>query len=192
MPSSIPPLRAAALAVLSLALGACRSEPPPSRSSGGSTAGSSGAAKSSTAEAFLRIPAVSHVTLSPDGKRIAGLSSNEGVQVVFESERSPREVNHLTKIAPETVVHAFGWSGDGVLVVGYEQPDARGERELQSRRSPEGVVYDTESVRARRKRGREYRMVALRIDTWRQRAPEPSWPLEVHPSLPGGVIHWLP
>ena len=43
-----------------------------------------------SAEAFLRIPAVSHVMLSPDGKRIAGLSSNEGVQVVFETRARRR------------------------------------------------------------------------------------------------------
>ena len=35
-------------------------------------------------------------------------------------------------------------------------------------------------------------MVALRASTWRQRSGDTSWPLEVHPSLPGGVIHWLP
>lgn len=180
----IPSLRAAALAVLPLALGACRSEPPPARSA---------APKGPPAQLFVRIPAVSRVTLSPDGKRIAGLSSNEGVQVVFETSRTPsREVNHLTKIAPETLIHAFGWSGNGVLMVGYEQPDTSTERDIQSRRSPDGVVYDVESVRTRRERDREYRMVALRLGTWRQRAGETSWPLEVHPSLPGGVIHWRP
>ena len=57
--------------------------------------------------------------------------------MVFETARtSSREVNYLTKIAPETLVHAFGWSGNGVLVVGYEQPDASSERDLLSRRSP--------------------------------------------------------
>ena len=180
----IPSLRAAALAVLPLALGACRSEPPPARSA---------APKGPAAEVFLRIPAVSRVMLSPDGKRMAGLSSNEGVQVVFEtSPTSTREVNYLTKIAPQTLIHAFGWSGNGVLVVGYEQPDASSERDLLSRRSPDGVVYDVESLRARRETEREYRMVGLRMRAWRQRAGDTSWPLQVHPSLPGGVIHWRP
>jgi dienelactone hydrolase len=184
MPVPIPSLRAAALVALPLAFGACRSEPRSARSA---------APKGPSAEVFLRIPAVSHVSLSPDGKRIAGLSSNEGVQVVFEAARtSLREVNHLTKIAPETVVHAFGWSGNGVLVVGYEQPNSSSEREVLSRRSSQGVVYDVESVRARRDRDREYRMAALRVATWRQRAGDTSWPLEAHPSQPGGVIHWLP
>ena len=78
-------------------------------------------------------------------------------------------------------------------MVGFEQPDASSERELESRRSPDGVaVYDVETVPARRDRHREYRMVALRVDKWRQRASDTSWPLKVHPSLPGAVIHWLP
>ena len=102
-------------------------------------------------------------------------------------------MNYLTKIAPETLIHAFGWSGNGVLVVGYEQPDASSERDAESRRSPDGVVYDVESRATRRaRREREYRMVALRVGTWRQRVGDTSWPLEVHPSLPGGVIHWRP
>src|SRR5262249_754144 len=123
--------------------------------------------------------------------RIAGLSSKEGVQVVFEAQRtSLREVNHLNRIGPETVVHAFGWSGNGVLLVGYEQPDASAERELQSHRSPEGVVYNIEPVRAREQRGREYRMVAVRSSTWRQHSGDTSWALEVNPSDQGAVIDW--
>src|SRR5262245_49142667 len=105
MPLPIPPLRAAALVVLLLALGACRSEPPPTARSGAPTG--------PPAAAFLRIPAVSRVTISPDGKHVAGISSNEGVQVVFETAHATRDVNYLTKIAPETVIQAFGWSGDG-------------------------------------------------------------------------------
>ena len=183
MPFPLPPLRAAALAVLPIAVAACRSEPP--------RATPAAAVTGPPAVLFLRTPAVSHVTLSPDGRRIAGLSSKEGVQVVFEGSRtSLQQVNHLTKIAPETLVHAFGWSGDGVLVVGYEQPNTSAERELQSRRSPTGVVYDVEPVRIRRPHERESRMVALRMSTWRQRASDTSWPLEVHPFVPGGVIHW--
>jgi dipeptidyl aminopeptidase/acylaminoacyl peptidase len=188
MPSSTSVLCAVAFAVLPLALGGCRSEPRPPPA-----AQSAPDVKGPPAAMFVRIPAVSRVTLSPDGKRIAGMSSNDGVQVVFESSRtSVREVNHLTRIAPETVVHALGWAGNGVLLVGYEQPDASVERDLQSRRSPDGVVYDVESVRGRRERGREFRMVGMNVGTWRQRPGETSWPVEVHPSLPGGVIHWLP
>ncbi|MGH7336946.1 MAG: alpha/beta hydrolase family protein, partial [Myxococcota bacterium] len=90
------------------------------------------------------------------------------------------------------MIHAFGWSGNGVIAVGYEQPDSSGERDVQIRRSPDGVVYDAEAARPRRERRREYRMVALRVGTWRQRPGGTSWPLQVHPSLPGGVIHWRP
>ncbi len=188
MPLPISSLRAAALAVLPLALAACRSEPaselPPARIA---------APKGPPAKAFVRIPAVSRVTLSPDGQRIAGLSSKEGVRVVFEAARtSLREVNHLTKIAPETLVHALGWSGNGVLVVSCEQPDASAARDTLSRRTSDGVVYEVETARTRKEREREHRMISLRVGAWRQRAGDTSWPLEVHPSLPGGVIHWLP
>ncbi|HKA14594.1 MAG TPA: prolyl oligopeptidase family serine peptidase [Myxococcota bacterium] len=185
--SLLPPsLRATALAAFPLVFSACRSGPPVEKAA-------APAAQSTSAEAFLRTPAVSLVTLSPDGKRVAGISSNGGVRVVFESARDKHKVNYLSKLEPQTLVHAFGWSGDGVLVVGYEQPDASGEREIESRKSPDSVVvYDADAARARRGREREYRMVALRVDTWRQRATDSSWPLKVHPSLPGAVIHWLP
>jgi dipeptidyl aminopeptidase/acylaminoacyl peptidase len=182
--SRVPLLCVTAALGLASALGACRSGPPTARNEKPS---------STSAEAFLRTPAVSYVTVSPDGKRLAGLSSKDGVQVVFESARSSRDVNHLTKIAPETVVHTLGWSGNGVLVVGYEQPDASGAREALARRTPDGVVYDTAaSVRVRRDRGREFRMIGIRVESWRQRSRETSWALEVHPSFPGGVIDWLP
>src|SRR5213593_700474 len=132
MPSPPPSLRAAALAVLMIACGACRSEPPAAKSA-------APAAPSSSAEAFVRTPAVSLVALSPDGKRVAGISSKDGVQVVFETTRAAKQVEYLSKIEPETIVHSFGWSGDAVLMVGFEQPDASSERELESRRSPDGV-----------------------------------------------------
>jgi dipeptidyl aminopeptidase/acylaminoacyl peptidase len=141
----------------------------------------------------VRIPAVSQLTLSPDGRQIAGISSNGGIQVVFDTARASHKVEHLTKIAPGTLIHAFGWSGDGTLVVAFEQPDASDERNLESRRSPDGVVsYDVERAHSRRERAREFRMIALRIGSFRQRALDASWPLRVHPSLPGAVIHWLP
>jgi hypothetical protein len=35
-------------------------------------------------------------------------------------------------------------------------------------------------------------MVALRAGSTRQRARDTSWPLHVHPSLPGGVLDWMP
>jgi dipeptidyl aminopeptidase/acylaminoacyl peptidase len=183
----VPPLCAAAALALASVLGACRSEPM------STSARAAPEPISQSAIAFLRIPAVSHVTLSPDGKRIAGLSSNDGVQVVFEAARSSHDVNHLTKIAPETVVHSVGWSGNGVLVVGYEQPNASGAREALARRTPDGVVYDAApSTRLHRDRGREFRMIGIRVDAWRQRSHETSWALEPSPSLPGGVIDWLP
>src|SRR5262245_52966255 len=69
-----------------------------------------------SAEAFLRIPAVTRAVLSPDGRRIAGLAARDGVQVVFEMPRTGGKVNFLSKIDPETVVHTFGWSGNGVLL----------------------------------------------------------------------------
>jgi dipeptidyl aminopeptidase/acylaminoacyl peptidase len=189
MPFAVPSLRSAAVAVL-LVLGACRSQPPAPQS-----VQPEGAAPPAgpPAVAFLRIPAVERVAISPDGRRIAGLSSNEGVQVVFETERAGKAVDYLTKLTPGTVIHALGWSGNDVLVVGYEQDAKRSERSLEGRRSPEGVVvYDVESSRSRRARGREYRMVALRAGTWRQRSRDTSWPLSVNPSLPGAVLHYLP
>src|SRR5262245_34197538 len=162
MPLPIPPQRAASVLVLVLVLAfaACRTEAPSKQ----------GAAAAGSAEPFLRTPAVSHLTLSPDGKRIAGLSSNEGVQVVFETTRSPSQVNYLTKIAPATVIESFGWSGDDVLVVGYEQPDASLKREAENRRSPEGVVFNAETPRVRRERARENRMIELRAGNGRQHA----------------------
>jgi dipeptidyl aminopeptidase/acylaminoacyl peptidase len=180
-----PMLRAAACIALLAALGACRSEPRVEP-------GEAPAGRATPAEPFLRIPAISQVLVSPDGKQIAGLSSNEGVQVVFDTARATQKVDYLTKVAPGMVIHAFGWSGDGVLVVAYEQPDASDERELESRRSADGVVtYDADTTRARRG-AREFRMAALRIGRRGQRALEASWPLRVSPSLPGAVIHWLP
>jgi len=180
-------LRVAALALM-FALGACRSQPPAAE---GARAGAG--ASGPPAAAFLRIPAVSDVVVSPDGKRIAGLSSNEGVQVVFESTRtSGRQVEYLTKLLPGTVIHSFGWSGNGVLIVGYEQAATREAVSAEYRRTVDGViVHDAEPKRSRRARGREYRMVALRTDAPRQRSRDTSWPLHVHPSLPGAVLHWM-
>ncbi len=185
--SSLHPLLRAAALVLVFLFVACRSEPP-------APAAATRTAKLTPAEPFVRIPAVAGVVISPDGKRIAGLSSNEGVQVVFETSRAALEVGYLTKLAPGTLIHSLGWSGNDVLVVGYEQPAERSERSLESRRSPDGVVvYDAETPRSsRRAREREYRMAALRAGTWRKRGRDTSWPLRVHPSLPGAVLHWLP
>jgi dipeptidyl aminopeptidase/acylaminoacyl peptidase len=183
---SLPPasLRAAASIALVLALG-CRSGPVfPDRASPG--------AKGALAEPFMRIPAVSNVVLSPDGRRVAGLSSNQGVQVVFEVGRTAGKVDLLTRVTPGTEVHAIGWSGDDMLLVAFEQPSARDAREIESRRSPDGVVVNESAPRSIREREREFRMIALRVAQWRQRALDSSWPLRVHPSLPGAVIHWLP
>jgi dipeptidyl aminopeptidase/acylaminoacyl peptidase len=186
MPLSLPSLRGVALLLL-LVLGACRSQPPAADPAQPAGAGAAGP----PAAAFLRIPAVSNVVISPDGKRIAGLSSNEGVQVVFESTRAARQVDHLTKLTPGTLIRSFGWSGNGVLVVGYEQAATADDANLER----DGVlVYDlgTDRNRSRRTRGREYRMVPLRAGTWRQRSRDASWPLKVHPSVPGAVLHYMP
>jgi hypothetical protein len=91
MPIRFPSLRGAVVAVL-LVVGACRSQPP--------------AAERATrvagppAAAFLRIHAVTDVAISPDGRHVAGLSSNDGVQVVFDSPRTGRQVDYLTKLTP--------------------------------------------------------------------------------------------
>ena len=188
MPMPLPSLRATALAVLPLALLACRSEPPPARS------------EPPPAQGALRRGVRAHSGRVTRGA-LARRQAHRGTLLergraggVRGVAHAVREVNHLTRIAPETVVHALGWSGDGVLVVGYEQPDTSGEREVQSRTSPDGVVYDVGgSVRERREGEREYRMVGMRVGSRRrQRSRDPSWPLEVHPLLPGGVIHWRP
>jgi dipeptidyl aminopeptidase/acylaminoacyl peptidase len=179
-------LRAAVVAALSLALGACRSEPP-------AQAAAAPEVKQSSAQAFLRTPAVSRAMLSPDGKRIAGISSNEGVQVVFDAMRGSHNVELLNKITPDTRVYTLGWAGNDAILVGFEQPKARTERDTESRRSPDGVVvYDAQTPRVQREREREFRMVGLRVGSWRQRAPDASWPLQVHPSLPDAVIYWPP
>ena len=139
-------LRAAAALALLLALGACRSAPQPA-------SGEPSDPGKSSAQPFLRAPAISRLLLSPDGKRIAGVSSNEGVQVVFETVRGSQKVDYLTRIAPSTLIHAFGWTGDTVLMVAFEQPDASQERDRASRRTPDGVVsYDTSPAQARRER----------------------------------------
>ena len=188
MPWSLPLLRGVALLLL-LVLGACRSQPPAAEAAQPEEAAAAGP----PAAAFVRIPAVSDVVISPDGKRIAGLSSNEGVQVVFESTRGARQVDYLTKLTQGTLIHSFGWSGNGVLVVGYEQAPPRDDRATEQGRSVDGVVvYDAESKRSPRTREREYRMVPLRADTWRQRSRDTSWPLKVHPSLAGAVLHFMP
>jgi dipeptidyl aminopeptidase/acylaminoacyl peptidase len=188
MPLPPPSLRVTALALL-LAVGGCRSQPP--AADGARGAGTSVAGPPATA--FVRTPAVSDVAISPDGKRIAGLSSNEGVQVVFESARTGRQVDYLTKLLPGTVIHSFGWSGNNVLVVGYEREAARDDRTVEYRRTPDAViVHDSEPRPGRRARGREYRMVALRAEAWRQRSRDTSWELRVHPSLPGAVLNYMP
>ncbi len=180
-----PSLRAVAFAAIGLAL-ACRSEPV-------APDAATKAAKQNTAAAFVRIPAVANVALSPDGTRLAGISSNEGIRVVFETARTVEKANYLTKIEPGTLVTAFGWSGDRVLVVAFEQADSRGDRERASRRSPDGlVVYDVERSRPRSGRERETRMIGLRIEDWRAGPVGSSWPLLVHPLLPGALIHLSP
>jgi dipeptidyl aminopeptidase/acylaminoacyl peptidase len=152
--------------------------------------------RSTSAEAFVRVPAVTRPVLSPDGRRIAGLAARDGVQVVFEmphlGERGNDKVNFLSKIDPETIVRALGWSGNGVLVVGYEQPRGRAELDREAQLSADGiVVHNMDTTRVREDR-REYRMVALRVDTWRPHQVGESWPLSVSPARPDAVIHWLP
>ena len=186
MPLPFRSLRGAAFAVL-LVVGACRSQPPAAEGAPPAGTGVVGP----PAAMFLRTPAVSDLVISPDGRRIAGLSSKDGVQVVFQSARTGREVDYLTKLLPGTVIHSFGWSGDGVLVVGYEEDATRDDRTVESRRTADGVViHDAEPRRTRRASTREYRMVALRSAQW-QRSRDTSWPLRVHPSQPGAVLCWM-
>jgi dipeptidyl aminopeptidase/acylaminoacyl peptidase len=185
MPLSFPSLRGAALALL-LAVGACRSQPPAAQSAPPAGTGAIGP----PAAVFLRTPVVSNPVIAPDGKHIAGISSKDGVQVVFQSERMGRQVEYLTKLLPGTVIHSFGWSGNGVLVVGYEEEGTRDDR--NARQTVDGVVVqDAESLRARRIGGRDYRMVALRPAGW-QRSRDTSWPMHVYPSQPDAVLNWMP
>jgi dienelactone hydrolase len=145
-----------------------------------------------SAAAFLRVPAVTHPVLSPDGRRIAGLAANEGVQVIFELPRGGGEVNFLSKVDPETVVRAFGWSGNGVVLVGYEQPQGRAEQDRESRLAGDGVtIHNMDTTRVRDDR-REFRMIALRVDAWSARQLGESWPLSVYPAMSDPVIDWLP
>jgi len=160
-----PSLRIPALVALALAFGACRTDP---LAIGTRTDPTRDAVDVVPAEAFLRNPAVSRVLLSPDGRQIAGLASNDGVQVVFETSRVGRKVNYLAKIDAGTFVHTLGWSGDGAVVVGFEQPAPEHDRE------------------------RESRMLAVKVDSWRPRPLGPSWPLRAHPSFPDAVVHWPP
>src|SRR5688572_5709173 len=128
-------LRAGSVLVSWLVLSGCGGSSLSSRES------AAGSAPLSSAESFLRLPAATRAQVSPDGRRIAGLAAREGVQVVFEMPAGGGKVNFLSKIDPETVVRAFGWPGNGVLLVGYEQPVGRTEQESEMRRAaPDSVI----------------------------------------------------
>jgi hypothetical protein len=112
--------------------------------------------------------------------------------VVFDRRAPGRQVDYLTKLTPGTVIHSFGWSGNGVLVVGYEQERAAKSaasstagrsRASSSRRRADALAP---RARARVPDGRAARGHS------RQRSRDTSWPLTVHPSLPGAVLHWMP
>ena len=149
----------------------------------------SAAATGPAAAAFLRIPAVSR--RGDLARRQAHRGARRRTRASRWCSRSPRvgarRSNYLTKIAPRHVdprVRLVGErrAGRGLRAAGRERASAT----LQQSRSVDG------RSRLRRRVRRSRRATRARVPdgraargTWRQRSRDTSWPLEVHPSLPG-------
>ena len=185
----LPSLRAAAFAALALALGACRSEPPrrtratPARRRHGRRRGVPAHPRRRERGALARRQA--HRGNLLERGRPGG---------VRDRRARARRSNYLTKIAPGTLIHAFGWSGIACSWWASSSPTRAASASSRAAARPTAWSCTTPSrsrprreARARVPDGRAARRgtgASARVDT--------SWPLLVHPSLPGAVIHWLP
>jgi acetyl esterase/lipase len=88
------------------------------------------------AAAFFRAPALSHLTLSPDGRHIAGITTLDGVQLLVARPTRGGEIRYLAKLdEPGQGIAMVGWPGDDRILVSVEMRSqtARGVRARQTR-----------------------------------------------------------
>src|SRR5215475_8343935 len=93
-----------------------------------------------TAAAFFRSPLVSHPSLSPDGKTLAGILEHAGTELVFVRAVAGRDIKPVgklerTEFRGSKSIRALGWGGDQRIIVSLESPSlvAVGVRARQTR-----------------------------------------------------------
>ena len=119
--------------------------------------------------AFFRNSAFARPALSPDGTRIAGLITVDGLPVLVEKGLPDEPFQYLKKITEHGMdVRTVGWAGDRHVVVGFDRPS-------------QTLVDKT----------RRSRMLAIRLLRHRWRDGE-SWIHPVETGLADPVLHWLP
>jgi dipeptidyl aminopeptidase/acylaminoacyl peptidase len=106
-----------------------------------------GATDGLSARAFFSDPLLSHVVLSPDGKRFAAVSARDGVSALIVRPTWGGEVRPLAKLGePRTTLADLGWTSDEVILVSLELPLlTKGERARRSRL----IAVDVEHARTR-------------------------------------------
>ena len=88
------------------------------------------------AAAFFRAPVLSHLALSPDGTRIAGVTARDGVQVLVVRPTRGGAIQFLAKLdEPGQRIAMLGWPSDDRILVSVEMRSqaAVGVRARQTR-----------------------------------------------------------
>jgi dipeptidyl aminopeptidase/acylaminoacyl peptidase len=151
-----------------VAIASCRATLAPT---GPSPPAQTDAAGRPSAAAFFRDPLLSHVSLSPDGKHIAGVTARDGVQVLMVRRTWGGEIRRLAKLdEPGMALRTVGWAGNRMIVVGVDMPH-------------QTVI----GVRAR-----QSRLLSVALDGSRPRYLGEDWPYQQYSADQDRVIDWLP
>lgn len=124
-----------ALAAACTALSAC-SSPATIAPSGPRPPALADPAERIPAAAFFRAPVLSHLTLSPRGNHIAGIATQDGVELLVVRPTGGGEVRTLAKLdEPGMQIRTVGWPSEERLLVSLEMPSAlaKGVRARQTR-----------------------------------------------------------
>ncbi len=128
-----------------------------------------------SAAAFFRQPALSHVTISPDGSQIAALKARDGHELIFVRPTDGGALRPLAKLkrsaGRESMrVRHVAWASNTRLFVSVERPMARAV----------GV------------RARSSRVLVIDIESGTKRYLGKRWPRQEHMGAQDRVVSWLP
>ena len=145
---------------------------------GGDAARSNRPAKADTigaggvsAEAFFSDPLLSHAVLAPDGRRIAAVTSRDGVAVLIVRPTWGGEIQQLAKLdEPGMALRTIGWAGDQTIVVGVDRPH-------------KAMLGD---------HTRQSRLISVSLDGGKPRYLGADWAAQESSQYQDQIIDWLP